>query len=463
MAIESLSGKSLHIYLISTTDSLWHAMAELLKGSKSFRFSHAPDAMEMLSHADLRPDIVFIEPADTRDFTEIMRNLVSRLPDSPVVAVHHDDELSDIDVMEASGVSACVQTPMSERNLRVALRTAERIHALRQQVRQLQATVAGEVKLEQIVARTSVMHNISSLVRKACGNDINVLIEGEEGTGKEFFARVIHYNSARAGAPFVMLSCKAIPQHLIGHELFGSEPGALGEGSELKPGAIEQAEGGTLFIDEVGEMDTTLQARLYRCIQSRTCRRIGGEEDLPFNVRIVTATSMDLRAMTADGRFRDDLYFRLASFPIRLPALRDRVADIPALVEQFLRRYAEARGRPGIGISAETLQVLRRYRWPGNLPELEEVIERAVSVCERMEIHNEDLPHALLVATGVREAAEADAASGRQSVQTMDQLKARAVRLALEASGGNIKEAARLLDIGRTTIYKLIERYKIPT
>lgn len=464
MQIESLSGRPLHLSLVTGSESLREALTAFLAESATLQLGIIPEIAAYLAHPDWHPDILFVDMDGPSEILDILPDLTQRMPDVPVVACVQAGVARDLDLIETLGLATMLTVPCAEQDFRLALRTAERLLDLRLQVRQLLTAVAGEVQFEQIVARTSVMHTIVSLLRKACANDINVLIEGEEGTGKEYYARAIHYNSRRSTRPYVLFSCTAIPQHLLERELFGSEAGVFEEGSDMLAGALEQADSGTLYIDEVGAMDTTVQARLYRTLQSHTYRRIGGDVDLPLGVRIITSTSRDLRAMCAEGSFRDDLYFRLANFPVRIPALRDRIADIPILVDRLLRQYAEAYGRPGLGIGADALLQLRRYRWPGNIPELEETIERAVAVCETMEIRVDDLPHALLVATGVRPKSESDTGIGGKhpGVPTMDQLKARGVRLALEASGGNIKEAARLLDIGRTTIYKLIERYNIP-
>lgn len=463
MPIESLSGQSHEIYLIDGTEELRENVEALLQGSLTFKLSFVTDVMDLLAHPDRHPDTIILDLSLQDQPLEMIDNLSKRLPDTSIIGILGAEDPSVIEELERIGLLACMQKPLTAREFRRALRSAERIQELRQQLRNLNATIRSEVRLEQIIARSGSMHNVMALIRKACTNDINVLLEGEEGTGKKMLARAIHFNGLRAAAPFVMLNCAAIPQHLLERELYGSEAGVFGEDSEVSPGIFEQAEGGTLLIDEIGEMDIQLQARLYRTMQTRMFRRIGSDDDLPVNVRIITATSRDLRAMCSFGTFREDLFFRLASFPIKLPPLRDRPADIPLLIDMILRRVSEKEGRPGLGITGETVQLLRKYRWPGNIPELMHCMERAAVVAESMEVRPDDLPEQILIATGRKVKAETSGAAGSKTppLPTMDQLKARGIRLALEASHGNIKEAARMLDIGRTTIYKLIEKYNI--
>ncbi|MDX9758991.1 MAG: sigma-54 dependent transcriptional regulator [Bacteroidota bacterium] len=463
MAFESLSGKHYHIFLISSAEGMRRDVARFLDASTQFELSCVSDPIELLAHPDAHPDIVILDPFDQSQLTETIENLQHRLVDVPVLVLLDEQSEFDIDWAERLGLFVGIQTPLRTSEFRGAIRAAERIRELREEIRRLQSALTEEVRLEHIIARSAVMHNVMMLVRKASANDINILLEGEEGTGKELIARAIHFNGPRAGRPFSLLNCASLPQHLIERELYGSEAGVFGEGSEFRPGIFEQAEGGTLLIAEIGAMDVLLQARLYRTMQTRSFRRIGGDIDIPIDVRIITATSRDLRAMCGAGTFREDLYFRLASFPIKLPPLRDRPADIPHIVETLLRRIAEKEGRPGLGINPATLQVLRRYRWPGNLPEIEYCMERAVTLCESMELMPDDLPANILVATGMTDAGDPKRSGQEQqkTLPTMEQLKARGVRLALEASAGNIKEAARLLDIGRTTMYKLMEKYHI--
>lgn len=463
MAFESLSGKHYQIYLISGVDELRRDVTRFLDGSTHFELLCVTDPIELLAHPDKHPDIVILDPFDQRQLTEIIENLQRRLVDVPVLVLLDETSEFDIDWAERRGLFVGIHTPLRRSEFRGAIRAAERIRDLREEIRRLQASLVEEVRFEHIIARSAVMHNVMTLVRKASVTDINILLEGEEGTGKELIARTIHFNGPRADHPFTLLNCASIPQHLIERELYGSEAGAFGEESDFRPGIFEQAEGGTVLIAEIGEMDPVLQARLFRTMQTHSFRRIGGDTDIPIDVRIITATSRDLRAMCSAGTFREDLYFRLASFPIKLPPLRDRPADIPHIVEVLLRRIAEKAGRPGLGINSATSQVLRRYRWPGNLPEIEDCMERAVALCESMELMPADLPANILIATGMKDSVPQRRAGTAQpkTLPTMEQLKARGVRLALEASAGNIKEAARILDIGRTTMYKLMEKYRI--
>ncbi|MFZ1730895.1 MAG: sigma-54 dependent transcriptional regulator [Bacteroidota bacterium] len=439
-------------------------MSAVLPNSSEFQLLGIKDTMDLMSQPHHAPDIIMIDAVNVESMIAETRHLVVRFPDVPLLVITDHDLEQIAEIADSIGILGCVSRTCDRWNLRAAIRAASTVRKLNQRIARLQELSAGETLLNQIIARSGPMLTVLHLVEKACRNEINVLLEGEEGTGKDLIARAIHFNGTRAAGPYLMLNCVAIPNHLIEHELFGYEGSGFGAEGESKPGIFELAEGGTVFIDEIGELPTTVQARLYRAMQTRQIRRLGSEEDISVNVRIVSSTTRDLRSMCTQGEFREDLYFRLASFPIKIPPLRERVVDIPALAEFFLRKHAENEGRPGLGISREVFHIFRKYSWPGNVRELGYCIQRAVLVAESMEILTSDLPQTILIAVGAAERTgdPSGLTTGQSSpVPTMEQLKARGIRIALEASGGNIKEASRLLDIGRTTIYKLIEKYNI--
>jgi DNA-binding NtrC family response regulator len=454
----------LKIYLIPTDSALLELCDASLEGFGDFQMHGIKDTMDLLSQPHHAPDIILMNIDNVESMIAETRHLLTRFPDVPLLALIDSDSAQIFETAYSIGMLGCVPKPIERHSLLNAIRFAGTVRTLRLQISRLQTSLGEGTHLSQIVARSGPMRAVIHLVEKACNNEINVLLEGEEGTGKDLLARSIHFNGMRSTGPFHMLNCVAIPNHLIEHELFGYEGGAFAGDVESKPGIFELAEGGTVYIDEIGELPVMVQGRLYLAMQTRRIRRLGSEEDIAVNVRIISSTSRDLRSMCSQGTFREDLYFRLTSFPIKIPALRERVVDIPPLAEFFLRKHTEIEGRPGLGISRETFKLFRKYSWPGNVLELEHCIQRSVLIAESMEILPEDLPQNLLIATGAIEKLpkQAGLSNGHGSpIATMEQLKARGVQLALEASGGNIKEAARILDIGRTTIYQLIGKYHI--
>ncbi|MBR9979221.1 MAG: sigma-54-dependent Fis family transcriptional regulator [Bacteroidetes bacterium] len=480
MPPESPAGTPTHILLIGRDVQSLDTIAEYVRESPDYTLTNVGSIAELRARPEIEFDAVIAEQSELFRSPEWFTDLPYHHPDALLLVLSESDTRpAGVDAGNPDHISPSTRmqsddsdttpvhiplcTPVRRGQLEVVLRLVAQIRALRLQNRALKESLAEQTDLGLVIARSGSMRNIIHSVEKACKNDISVLLEGEEGTGKEYFARTIHYNGTRGNGPFVMLSCSTIPNHLIENELFGHEAGCYGDGDEVKQGVFEQAEHGTLFIDEIGELDISLQGRLYRVIQTKSFRRLGGDSDIPTNVRIISATAQDLRRRCTAGTFREDLYYRLASFPIRLPALRERVADIPLLADYYLRMHAEKIGRPGLTFSNETKQILRRYSWPGNNRELEHSIERAVVLTDTMEIRPVDLPPAILSALGmeVESGTEVMLTGSTATIPSMDQLKARGVRLALETTGGNVFQAARLLRIGRTTIYKLMKRYNI--
>jgi len=235
---------------------------------------------------------------------------------------------------------------------------------------------------EEIIGTSPALHAVLALVAKVAPTDSTVLITGETGTGKELIARAIHKRSPRAARAFVSVNCAAIPPSLIASELFGHEKGAFTGALQRRVGRFELADGGTLFLDEVGELPVETQIALLRVLQEREFERIGGSQAIAVDVRVIAATNRDLEAAIAAGAFRSDLFYRLSVFPLEMPPLRARQDDIPLLVEYFIHRYARKAGKTIRGINAKTLELLRSYPWPGNIRELQNVIERSVIVCE---------------------------------------------------------------------------------
>jgi DNA-binding NtrC family response regulator len=322
----------------------------------------------------------------------------------------------------------------------------------------------------EIIGQAPGIRRAIELALNVADTGTTVLIEGESGTGKELLANLIHFNSGRENGAYIKVNCGAIPETLLESELFGHEKGAFTDARAQRRGRFEEADGGTLFLDEIGEMSMQAQVRLLRVLQDGELTRVGGNNVIKTDVRVVAASNVDLEQAVKDGRFRNDLYYRLSVFPIELPPLRTRVEDIHPLVFHFLERYKEKTGRFVSGISKEALRALINYEWPGNVRELENAIERAVIIASGRQIELDDLPEAIskrafeAYAEARQERANA-AADGRSiGIQlelpaAMDEIEKQVIAATLDYTEGDKSRAARLLNIGRKTLYRKLEQY----
>jgi len=345
----------------------------------------------------------------------------------------------------------------------------ERDH-LSAEIMRLKSALHERYGEERIIGQAPAIRRAIELALSVADTQTSVLIQGESGTGKELLANLIHFNSGREDQPYVKLNCGAIPETLLESELFGHEKGAFTDARARRQGRFEEADGGTLFLDEVAEMSPTAQVRLLRVLQDGEFTRVGGNEVVKADVRIVAASNVNLERAAEQGKFRRDLFYRLSVFPISLPSLRERREDIHPLVFHFLEHYKQRTGRFVSGISKEALRALVSYDWPGNVRELENAIERAVIIASGRQIELDDLPAAIGNVAAEREsharAERAQAASeGRSTTleievpSSMDDIERKAIETTLDYTSGDKTKAARLLNIGRKTIYRKLEQY----
>ena len=305
------------------------------------------------------------------------------------------------------------------------------------------------------------MQDVFKLVSKVLNNDITVLIYGESGTGKELIARAIHYNGKRKQGPFTVVNCASIPRELLESELFGHEKGSFTGAHQRKLGKFEIANGGTLFLDEVGELEMLLQAKLLRVIQEKEFERVGGTELIKTDVRIISATNRDLKQAVDEKEFREDLYYRLNSFPIYIPPLRQRRGDILVLAQHFLDSFNKKLGKSIKGFTKKSLKFMYEYNWPGNIREMENTIERCMIICESDMIEVEDLPVHLRANETSANSDLSGALFADDTIVPFEKLKEESIKHALKVTSGNIVEAAKKLQLGRATIYRLMEKYNI--
>jgi two-component system response regulator AtoC len=323
----------------------------------------------------------------------------------------------------------------------------------------------------EIIGQAPAIRRAIELALNVADTQTTVLIQGESGTGKELLANLIHYNSGRENKPYVKLNCGAIPENLLESELFGHEKGAFTDARNQRKGRFEEADRGTLFLDEIGEMPLAAQVKLLRVLQDGEFTRVGGNETVKTDVRVIAASNVDLEKAVEEGKFRKDLFYRLSVFPITLPPLRERPGDIHILVFHFLEQYKQKTGRFVSGISKEALRALVNYEWSGNVRELENAIERAVIIASGRQIELDDLPEAISkkafesFAQARQERAKA-ASEGRavnlevEFPSTMEEIERQAIELALDYTNGDKSRASRLLNIGRKTLYRKLEQYE---
>lgn len=352
------------------------------------------------------------------------------------------------------GAADYLPKPFKLDQVSLILERLRKVHRLRSENERLRQELQERYTARNLIGLTPAMERCNELIDRVRREDCTVLILGESGTGKELIARAIHYDGPRRDRLFVPIDCAAIAPGLLESELFGHEKGAFTGAHARKTGLFEIAHGGTVFLDEVGELPSEVQAALLRVLQERKIRPVGSTAYRDVDVRIVAATNRSLERLVAEGKFRQDLYYRLNVVAIRVPPLRERKDDIPLLVEHFIRRY-EARGaRKVSGISREALHLMQRYDWPGNVRELEHAVERACTLGKTDRIEVEDLPPSLLEA--VR--AKSDPAPGFVE-QSIEEMEISAIRRLLAEYEGDTARVARTLKIDRSTLYRKIKRY----
>ncbi|MBF6568643.1 MAG: sigma-54-dependent Fis family transcriptional regulator [Candidatus Binataceae bacterium] len=347
-----------------------------------------------------------------------------------------------------------ITKPFSNQDLMLMVSRALEDRKLRLEVRLLRGELARSYGLDNIIAANPKMLEILDQLQLVAQNDASVLIRGESGTGKDLLARAIHFMSAQRDGAFVPVNCAAIPETLLESELFGYVRGAFTDARQPKTGLFESASSGTLFLDEIGELSPAVQAKLLRAIEDKMIRPLGATAETQVIVRIITATNADLEKMLQQGRFRTDLYYRLAAVTLTIPPLRERPEDIPLLIKHFIARAAAQAGRPVPLIEAEAMDALLRYPWPGNVRELQNAIQHTIILMREGSVRRRDLPAKI--------AGDTDSPSGMidQAVSrriTMDQLEREYVRAVLTSVGGNKSEAASILQIDRKTLYRRLQ------
>ena len=391
---------------------------------------------------------------------DVLRDIKREHEDVVVIMITGSVRVDNTISALRGGAYDFIGKPINLEELHVTIRNAIEARQLRKEVAQARRERAHEFNFAQIVGESVAMKKMLALAAKVADSEVSsVLLQGESGTGKDLVAKAIHYGSQRADRPFVAVNCAALPATLIESELFGYEKGAFTDAKARKEGLFEQAEGGTLLLDEIGELELSLQAKLLRVLEEGAFRRVGGLKDIPLDVRVLAASNRDLKTESEAGRFRLDLYYRLSIIQIDIPPLRERGDDVLLLAQHYIDRLSARLKRKNriTGLSVEAIEVFRKYNWPGNVRELRNVIERALILEDADKITAEYLPEGLMP---VLASTPSSVAQSRFSLPvegiSLDEAELSFVRQAIERSGGNQTRAAQLLGISRDQLrYRL--------
>ncbi len=391
-------------------------------------------------------------PPDADSVSEgfkLLEQILSIDPDTKVIVLTGQNDQANALRAVAVGAYDFFAKPFEPELLNLTIERAFRLFELQRENKRLQANYQPDA-LAGLMTRDPEMLKICRTIEKVASSGATIMLLGESGTGKEVLARGLHQASPRRNGKFVAINCAAIPENLLESELFGYEKGAFTGAAKMTLGKIETANGGTLMLDEIGDLPFSLQAKLLRFLQERTIERIGGRQEIPVDVRIVCATHQDLNLLSKEGRFREDLYYRLAEIVINIPPLRARVGDSALLAHAFVRRFSQEQNRGAMSLSDDAVRGVEAHHWPGNIRELENCIKRAVIMADGNQITGQDI--------GLKNP-EGDAADNSLDLRTIrDAAEKNAIIAALGRANGNIVKAAELLGVSRPTLYDLMHR-----
>lgn len=445
--------------LVVDDDPGHRATLKTVLKSWNYSISEAADGQAAVERVTETPfDLVLMDVRmAAMDGIDALKRIKSYNPAVPIIIMTaYSSVESAVEAMKA-GAYDYLTKPLDFDELRLTIERALEHTRLKDENKALRDQLKTLADSRQIVASSPQMKELLEMVAAIAPSEATVLITGDSGTGKELIARAVHANSSRSKGPLVTVNCAALAESLLESELFGHEKGAFTGADRRREGRFVQADGGTLFLDEVGEMSMAMQAKLLRVLQEGEIQRVGGDSSISVDVRVIAATNKDLSQMVGQGKFREDLFYRLNVVNLHVPALCERTDDIPALAQHFINLYAERNRKKIKGLTPHAMDSLRKYAWPGNVRELENVMERAVILSPGEYITEKDLPSNIAKPAGPPPAEP----SVRETAGSLDALEKSAIARALEKAGGNKSEAARLLGITRRTLYNKIEKYGI--
>jgi DNA-binding NtrC family response regulator len=398
---------------------------------------------------------------DTEGF-ELLERVHSAYPGLPVIMVTAHSSVEHAVAAIQRGAADYITKPFTTEEILHRVATVLENHRLKRVVASHQEEKSRQYSFEKIIGGSTEMQQVLQLVKRVLdAGDTTILIQGESGTGKDVLAKAIHYNSSRAAGPYVNITCTAIPETLLESILFGHEKGAFTDARAQKKGLLEEAGGGTVFLDEIGDMTPYLQGKLLRFLEEKTFRRVGGNQDIKVDVRVIAATNRDLKKLVHNNQFREDLYFRLNVIPIHVPPLRERKGDIPLLVEAFIEGYNREFRRSVKGVSPAILKRFEEHSWPGNVRELKNTIERAMILGREDVIDVDDLPIDIIDEADVQSRGGEQVLKLTRKGLNLEKLEEDLVRQALKLARGNQTKAGKYLGLNRDQIRYRIEKFSI--
>ncbi len=424
-----------------------------LRGYQSQWFTSADEALQALAEGHFDAVLTDLKMPGTSGL-QLCEQVVANRPEIPVIVMTAFGSLETAVSAIRVGAFDFVTKPIEMDLLAIALHRAVTHRRLQQEVTLLQQRIEQASHFGEMIGESPAMQNLFDQLSRVADSEASILIAGESGTGKELVARSIHKHSRRANAPFVPVNCAAIPETLLESELFGHAKGAFTDARNERKGLFQEAEGGTLFLDEIGEMPLAMQAKLLRALEESKLRPVGGDHEIAFDVRILSATNRDLEAALEEGRFREDLYFRIDVIQLDVPPLRARGTDVLIIAHRFLESFAQRAAKPVTGISENAAEKLLAYAWPGNVRELRNVIERAVALTRYEQLAVEDLPAKI---RDYRNDQVLISGQDPAELVPMEEIERRYIQHVLQAVGGNKSNAARILGLDRKTLYRKLD------
>jgi two-component system nitrogen regulation response regulator NtrX len=444
------------ILLVDDEPNIRRMVGALLQSEGFDTVEAANGTAAVIAAGDTPPDTVLLDlmmPGGP-DGLATLEELRRLLPDVPVVMMSGKATLSDAVRATKLGAFQFLEKPLTPEGLLVAVRSALELSRARAENRRLHEALGHA---DPLVGASPAMEALRALIARVAPTDARVLITGESGTGKELVASAIHRQSARAGRPFVTVNSAALPRDLVESEMFGHERGAFTGAGERRLGRFELADGGTLFLDEVGDLGPEAQAKLLRVLETGVIERLGGEKPITVNVRVIAATNKDLTRATREGKFREDLLFRLNVLPVHISPLRERPEDIPPLVRHFLTRQGARLGRP-VAIDPGALQLLTAYTWPGNVRELANLVERLAILAAADTLTAADVTRVLPPDAVAPPFADREGGPDAPLAEALDRYERQLIASALSAARGNVADAARRLSTDRANLYRRMRR-----